>query len=108
MAHKPNWKSESDAVNFISERLLQSARRFKSCDPDFRKRDEDWKRALVELMRGEITLPPGDVRQLLADEMERLFFPSKARDRAEGRQAYVWASWPDQVVRRSPLRPEHT
>ena len=80
-------KSDQEAIAFIRERLIQIWQQFWLCDPDFSKREEACKRMNLELLRGDMPLPPGDsVRLMLADELESYYFPSAHRERAEGRQ----------------------
>ena len=80
-------KSDQEAVTFIRDRLIQIWQQLGSCDPDFSKREEACKRMNLELLRGDIPLPPGDsARLMLADELESYYFPSAHRERAEGRQ----------------------
>ena len=80
-------KSDQEALAFIRERLIQIWQQLGSGDADFSKREEACKRMYLELLRGDIPLPPGDsVRLGLADELEHYYFPSAHRERAEQRQ----------------------
>ena len=80
-------KSDQEAMAFIRERLIQIWQQLGPCDPDFSKREEACKRMHLELLRGDIPLPPGDsARLMLANELESYYFPSVHRERAEERQ----------------------
>jgi hypothetical protein len=49
--------------------------------------DDDFKRALIDLVRSETPLDPNKIRQWLADELENRYFPlPPGKERKRGRQ----------------------
>jgi hypothetical protein len=80
MPHKPTkFDNVYDWWAFIFERWKQAGK-----VPAF---DDDFKRALVDLVRSETPLDANNVRQWLADELENRYFPLRPdKERKRARQ----------------------